>query len=174
MDQATLLREQLEAAHAVMEVTMADVTPEQAAWLPPGRTNPLGPTYAHTVLSEDVWINGTIRGKPLLALTKFAGKAGVSRPPPPPGESWEEWGRLVKIDLEPLRVYARALYKSSTDFIGSLTPKDLDRPVNLSRLGLGSRPVSWVLGNISVAHVHTHCGEAACLKGLQGGRGYPF
>jgi hypothetical protein len=54
MNQATLLREQLEAAHAVMEITMADVTPELAAWIPPGKSNAIGPTYAHTVLSEDV------------------------------------------------------------------------------------------------------------------------
>jgi hypothetical protein len=174
MDQSTLLKEQLEAAHAVMEITMADVTPEQAAWIPPGKTNALGPTYAHTVLSEDFWINGTVRGAPLLALTEFAERAGISEPPPAPGESWEEWGRRVTIDIAPLREYARAVYRNSTEYIASLSEDDLDRAVDLARLGLGSRSVGWVLGNISVAHVHTHCGEAACLKGLQGGKGYPF
>ena len=72
------------------------------------------------------------------------------------------------------RKYAQAVYAASDDFLASLRGKDLDRPVDLSALGLGKSTMLFVIHNGILGNGFTHCGEIACLKGLQGKKGYPF
>jgi hypothetical protein len=110
MDRISLLREQARAAHEFLELTMNDVTPEQAHWTPPGNANPLGATYAHLVMGEDGFVNGLLRESTPLAASTWAGKVGISEPPPPPfpPKPWNEWGRQVRVDLATLRQYAQA------------------------------------------------------------------
>jgi hypothetical protein len=49
----SLLREMMKNVNELLEGTMADVTAEQAHWIPPGVANPIGATYALVVLSSD-------------------------------------------------------------------------------------------------------------------------
>lgn len=72
-----------------------------------------------------------------------------------------------------LRVYAREVYASIDDYLASLRPVDLSRPIDLSGQGLGEQTLAWVLGAGLSGHIWAHLGEISCLKGLQGGRGYP-
>jgi len=58
----SLFREQVKAAHQLVEGTVAKVTPEQAHWSPPGIAIPIGATYAHIVTPEDGTINGMLKG----------------------------------------------------------------------------------------------------------------
>ena len=175
MESTVLIREQMESGHGFLEMTLADVTTEQLGWLPPGKANPLGATFAHLVLGEDFLINGMLRGAAPLAAAAFAGKTGLGEMAPAPGQGdWGEWGRRVKIDLGPLRAYAKAVFGATDVYLGALSPADLDRQIDLSALGLGNHSLAWVLTNGGVGHVYGHMGEIACLKGLQGARGYPF
>jgi hypothetical protein len=177
VDAITLLRQQLSTAHQFLEGTMADVTPEQAHWLPPGLANPLGASYAHVVTSEDMIVNGMVQQAAPLCATSWAGRTGLSEPMPVPGPEWEQygpWARRVRIDLDALRAYAQAVYANSDAYLATLTPDDLDRPMDLSNVGVGQVNLGWVLSNLVVGHVHDLMGEIACLKGLQGVRGYPF
>ena len=54
----SFFREELRAAHQLLEGTIEGVTHEQAHWAPPGIALPIGATYAHVVLSEDATMNG--------------------------------------------------------------------------------------------------------------------
>ncbi len=173
MDAISLLREQCQAAHGFLEETMKDVTPEQAHWLPTGKANPLGATYAHLVMGEDWFVNSLLKGGAPLAATSWAGKAGISEPPPMDA-SWDQWGRRVRVDLNALRQYAQAVYAATDEFLASLTDAALQRPIDLSAFGLGQQTLGWALSNGVAGHAHNHCGEIACLKGLQGMQGYPF
>jgi hypothetical protein len=107
-----LLREQLKAAHQLLEGTMADVTEQEAHWAPPGIAIPLGATYAHIVISEDGTVNGLLKGVAPLFASSWAGKVGVSELPPTPNPNspgfpdWSSWGRRVKVDLAAMRKYA--------------------------------------------------------------------
>jgi hypothetical protein len=89
---------------------------------------------------------------PLFAAT-WAGKTGVSELPPmadpdaPGFPDWSEWGRRVKIDLASLREYAKAVYAGTDEYLASLSDDDLNRPVDLSALGLGERTVGYILIN---------------------------
>lgn len=112
--------------------------------------------------------------------TWSSGKTGLSEPPPPfdpkkPGfPDWSGWARKVKVELPAFRKYAQAVYAATDDFLASLRGKDLDRPVDLTALGLGKSTMLFVINNGMLGNGFTHCGEIACLKGLQGKKGYPF
>ncbi len=173
MDATTLLREQFKVAHGMLEGTMQDVTAEHAHWSPPGKANPLGATYAHVVIGEDVMFNRMVKGAAPLFATTWAGKTGLSEPPPTPDSgSWDEWARSVQIDVPALQGYAKAVYEASDEYLASLSADELARELDLSQLG--KQTVGWFLGNIALSHISHHCGEVACLKGLQGAKGYPF
>ncbi|MEA2572879.1 MAG: hypothetical protein QOH93_177 [Chloroflexia bacterium] len=177
MNPIELLRLQLDFAHQVVEGTMSDVTPEQAHWMPPGIATPLGASYAHVVLSEDLVVNGMLRqGAPLMA-TSWAGRTGLSEPMPMPGPEWvgyAGWNRRVQVDLPAMKEYAQAVYVSTNEYLSGLTPEDLDTPVDLTGLGFGPSTVGWVLSALLIGHVNNIAGEISCLKGLQGAKGYPF
>ena len=175
MDAKTLLREQFKQAHEILEGTMQDVTGEQAQWSPPGKANPLGATYAHALVSEDAMLNGMVKGAAPLFTSAWAGKMGLSEPHPAPDSgAWDQWARTVQVDLGTLREYAKAVYAASDEYVASLNADELARELDLSGFQMGKQTVAWVLGTIMVSHVNIHCGEVACLKGLQGAKGYPF
>jgi hypothetical protein len=172
--------EELQAAHQTLEGTVIGVTQEQAHWLPPGIAHPVGATYAHVILSEDAAINGMFRGQAPLFAGAWAGKTGVSELPPmlnpqkPGFPDWSAWGRRVRVDVEKLRQYASAVYAASEAYLLSLGDGDLNRPIDLSVLGLGPSTLRYVLINGVLGNALTHCGEISCLKGLQSVRGYLF
>ena len=178
MDSITLLRQQLRDTHGLLEETMADVSPEQTHWLPPGTANPLGATYAHAIITEDMFINGILKGTaPMSALPEWAGQTGISEPMPRPGPEWENygpWAHRVQVDLAALRQYAQAVYASSDQYLASLTPEDLDRSIDMGQGELEQHTLAWVLSMFVIVHAANICGEISCLKGLQGARGYPF
>lgn len=179
-DITSWLRELVRDANALLEATMADVTAEQAHWIPPGAAIPIGAHYAHVVLSQDGAINGLLKGGAPLFAAAWAGKTGVSELPPSadPGKpgfpDWSSWSRKVKVDLAEMRKYAKAVYAASDEFLASLLPGDLERPADLSFVGLGESTVGFVIHNAIVGNGFTHCGEISCLKGMQGKRGYPI
>lgn len=79
MQATELLREQLKDVHQYVEVIMADVTPDQAHWHPPGtRVASLGGNYAHIIVSEDLVINTLLKGSAALFASTWAGKTGMS------------------------------------------------------------------------------------------------
>lgn len=176
----SLLRGLVKNVNELLEGTMTDVTAEQAHWIPPGVAIPIGAAYAHVVLSQDGAVNGMFKGGVPLFAAGWAGKTGVSEhpPAPDPGEpgfpDWSGWSRKVKVDLPAMRKYAKAVYAASDDFLATLSPEDLERPVDLTALGLGKSTMGFVITNGIVGNGFTHCGEISCLKGLQGKRGYPL
>ena len=177
MDAIQLLRLQFDFAHQVVEGTMADVTPEQAHWSPPGIATPLGASYAHVILSEDLVVNGMLKQAAPLMASDWAGRTGLSEPMPLPGPGWVDyagWNRRVQVELPALKEYAQAVYASTGEYLSSLTPEDLDTPIDLSGLGFSQSNLGWVLSALVVGHVNNIAGEISCLKGLQGAKGYPF
>ena len=80
MNALSYIRMEIEWAHQLLALTMADVTPEMAQAIPPGIANPLGSIFAHALLAEDGVINGLLKqGAPLFAST-WADKTGVANP----------------------------------------------------------------------------------------------
>lgn len=177
MDAIILLRADLREAHELLEAVMEGVTSEAAHWMPPGRANPVGATYAHVVISEDRIINGMLRHQRSLYDSTWKDKMGLSEPMPASGEEWRgyaDWTRRVKLEINRFREYARAVYAQTDEYLASLTSEDLDRKLELSGVGLGQDTLGWMLSRQVVGHADNIAGEISCLKGLQGLQGYPF
>jgi hypothetical protein len=171
-----LLRSVVSDARKVLDGTMADVTQAQADFTPPGIANPLGATYAHVIWSEDMVVQGMFKGGAPLFASTWAGRTGLSEPMPGP-DTWADygpWTRRVKIDLAALRQYAQAVAAETEGYLASLADDDLDRPLDLSAVGLGQHTVGTAIGLLIANHLGTETGEIAVLKGIQGARGYPF
>ena len=171
MDTLDMLREAVKECYGWLEETMSDVTQEQADWRPPGLANPIGALYAHTVIDVDMVFNMWIRRRSPLIATGWAGRAGLSEPHAPP--PWHDWAARVRVDLEACRRYARAVHGDLDDCLASLSVADLDQGIDMSAAGEGRRTVRQVIFSVAVRHTSCHCGEIACLKGLQGALGYP-
>ncbi|MEX0801305.1 MAG: DinB family protein [Dehalococcoidia bacterium] len=172
---AAFIRGEFDNAHNILNLTIQDVTSEQAHWSPPGKATPVGAQLAHIVTSEDMLVNGFVKGGPPLFATTFAGKTGMSSPPPAPSAGgWADWASSVEIDLGALSEYGKAVFASTDEYVGSLDEAGLERELDLSAFNLGKQSVSWFLSNVLAWHVNAHCGEISCLKGLQGAKGYPF
>lgn len=167
-----LLRGLYKTAYETMEGTMADVTDAMLNWQPQGTANSIGTNYAHVVCGDDGMLNGIVRGSAPLMASSWAGKTGVSEPPPM-GADIHAWGKRAKIDLASLRAYAQAVYAEIDNGLATLSDADLDRQLDLSAMGFGQQPVSWVY-SIMLSNRNWHTGEIACLKGLQGQKGYPI
>ncbi len=171
MDTIEFLREQIQQARGFLDGTLAGVGEERAHAAAPGVLNPIGATFAHLVMGEDGFVNGLIRGGAPMLATSWAGRTGMSEPPPE--GDWHEWAGRVRVNLPALRAYAAAVAEATDAYVASLTPGDLDRAVDLSSLGFGQRTLGWVLGAGVLGHVLSHWGEICALNGLHGGRGFP-
>jgi hypothetical protein len=167
-----LVRQQFRTAHATwLEPTVEGMSSAQAHWRPAGEALPAGAHYAHAVVTEDHLIQGMLRGGAPLAAGDWAGKTGLSEEPP--AGDWSDWARRVQIDLPQLRAYARAVYAATDDWLATLADVDLQRDTDFSAIGAGTQPMSFLV-TIVLLNAVAHCGEIACLKGLQGAKGYPM
>lgn len=166
---AALMRQQYKEARNWFYGTIEGLSNEQLHWRPDGQALPIAAHVAHIVCSEDGVINGMLQNKPPLMAGAWATKTGLSEPPPP-GFEWREWGSRVKVDLAAHRAYADAVFAATDAYIGSLSDADLEPILDLP---LGKYSIASML-TIMQHNVLAHTGEISCLKGLKGGKGYPF
>lgn len=169
MDAVQVLREPVRECHEWLEATMSDVTVEQAHWRPPGVANPICAVYAHVIVGADFAVNTILNGEQPLIVKDWGGKAGLSELMPV--KDWHNWAVRVRMDLGVFRQYARAVYACWDACLASVLPGHLDRVIDLSVWGMGQRTLAQYLA-MQVEHFSGHCGEIACLKGLQGATGY--
>ncbi len=173
MDPISLFKMQIETAHGIVEGTMKGVDAKLCQKLPEGEAHPIGATYGHLVSGEDFLINMALRGgKAPLAMGEWAGKTGLSEPPPGPGGDLLAWAKKVQVDLGQTRKYAQAVYANTTGYVGSLSAAELAEEVEIPGFGKNSR--AYFLNMIAVIHPSNHCGEIAAFKGMNGVKGYPF
>ena len=172
MDVISLLKQQIDMSHEVVDGTIADVTAEQCQECPGGTAHPIGATYAHLTMSEDFIINMIVRGTTPLLMGEWAGKTGVSEPPPAPGGDVFDWANRVQVDIPKTREYAKAVYKNTQDYVATLSDDELAREVDVP--GFGKNSVSFWVSLAAVVHPANHIGEISAMKGIQGAKGYPF
>jgi len=173
MQATALLRHQFREFHQLLEGTLAGVESDRVHEVPAGTANPVGATYAHVVLWEDMGVHGLLQGTLPLSAGTWAGRTGLSEPPPldSPGH-WEEWSRRVRVDLPALRTFAQAVYEATDAYFAALPDDELEREIDLTAMGFGSPVAAWVITNM-LQNVALHCGEVALQKGLRGATGYP-
>ena len=157
-------RTQAHYAFDWLEAIVEDVTSEQALWQPPGRANTIASTYAHIVRNIDEDFNQRLFRRPMLNEGPWLGKTGLIAGV----DDWEQ----SHIDWPALHAYGLAMTSFLYETLDAMTYADLERVADLSTPDIevwhGIDIVRLTVGN----HVRLHGGEIACLKGLQGAKGY--
>jgi len=173
MNIVELLQYALGNAFGILNQVTADVTQEQADWMPPGIANPIGASYWHVISSVDEVMHGWGMGQPPLhqqdgwrerVLT-------VSAPEPERGEDYQAYYRAIRVDVTALHEYAQAVAEATQAWLCTLEPADLERRIETP---IGELTVAEMVETFVIWHINAHCGEISALKGCQGAKGYPF
>lgn len=165
-----LLVAEAQSSYEWLRAIVEDVTAEQALWRPPGRANTIAATYAHIVRNQDEDMNHGFLGQPMLSEGAWSGRTGLPASWSDPDKN--EWEADAQIDWPALRAYGDAVGAWVVEAVGRLTEDDLDR---VAALTTPDRPVWHGIDVVRLTvgrHVWMHGGEIACLKGLQGAKGY--
>ena len=111
MNTIELLQYSLGSAFDILGQVVADLTQEQADWMPPGIANPVGATYWHAVSSTDEIVYKWIREEESLRQ-----KDGwqekvltVSAPEPGHGGDYLAYMQAIRVDIATLHAYTRAV-----------------------------------------------------------------
>jgi hypothetical protein len=171
MNAIEAIRANIRWGNQIVDLVMADVTDEQARWLPPGAAHPVGAIYAHALLAQDGIVNGMLKGRAPRFATDWADRTGLESPQQ---NLTPEWSRGLRPDLAALRQYGQVVIADTEAYLDGLTADDLDRTIDLSAFGLGEPTVGWILNALVAGHLNNMAGEISALKGVQGARGYPF
>lgn len=170
MDSITLLKTAYNASHWWYQGTIDGVTEAQANFLPPGVAHPIGELAAHTLQSEDGMINMLQGQPPLWVRDGWGERLGL----PMVMQQTTEAARAFRCDPSALAEYGKAVYANTDAYFAGLQPADLDREIDLSAMGIGTRKLGEVLTGMVLGNNFAHTGEISALKGMQGLRGYPF
>jgi hypothetical protein len=176
-DLASVLTNAIKQSHWLINATFEEVTDELANRKPPGKSNPLGTAYAHIAHAEDAIVNGLLKGESPLFATSFQGRTGVDRLMPMPGlveGDVDDWLHNSKVEVEPLRAYADAVFSTTEDFVAGADDDTLGREIDLSAVGLGTKAFPDVVTMLIVQHCDNLSGEISAVKGVFGLKGYPF
>jgi hypothetical protein len=166
-----VLVEQSNLAWRWLEETVSDVGSEQANWWPPGTANSVGSTYLHVVINTDVEVSRLLYGAaPLVEQAPWNGDVGQDASYDP--EQFDRWERGATVDWPRLRDYGRNVQADLLRSLADLDDELLDRPIDMTRSGLGMWEGRELVALHGFNHVRIHGGEIAVLKGLQGGIGW--
>jgi hypothetical protein len=158
------LRLQARLSFDWLEAIVEDVTTEQALWQPPGRANSIAATYAHIVRNIDEDINQRMYRRPRLNEGPWLGRTGLD----PDCTDWEQ----PHIDWTALHAYGCAMTSFLYETMEAMTYDDLALTADLSTPDRQRWSGLDVVRLTVSMHVRLHGGEIACLKGLQGRKGY--
>lgn len=171
MNAIELLNYSLSSGFDTLGQVTADLTQDQADWIPPGIANPIGALYWHTISSVDQIVHEWCQGQEPLGQRAGWHKRVLLAGAPAAGQETLEQMQALRVDLPVLHDYARAVAETTQNWVASLEPQDLEREVNLP---FGAFNLAQILATFVIWHVNAHCGELSALKGCQGVRGYPF
>jgi len=171
MNTIEVIQFSLNTAFSILRQVTADLTQEQADWMPPGIANPIGGLYWHTIASTDLIIHKWSMGQaPLSRRDGWQEKVLVESRPE---ESTDQPPQIrdTRVYLPVLHEYAKVISKTAQKWLASLTLEDLERKIDTP---VGELNLAQLLESFVVWHINVHCGEIAALKGCQGATGYPF
>lgn len=171
MNTVEILQYSVKSSFDILQQVTADLTQEQADWVPPGLANPIGATYWHAISSTDYLVHSWGIGRAPLSQTAGWEQRTVVAAAPKKEDERAASLRTVRVDLAAMHEYAEAVISAVSTWLDSLTPKDLERQIDTP---VGELTLAQVMETFATWHISAHCGEISALKGCQGFRGYPF
>ena len=168
METIELIRSIHANMHRNVDMTMKDMTDELFNWAAPGTANTISATFLHFVNVEDNFIHKLIQGKASVWESgNWSQKTGVDKPPSI-GEDWTAFKRR-KTAIQPVMDYKAAVWADTEVYLSGVSEVELDRLVKFAG---GDRSVAEMLV-LAATQSHSHAGEIAALKGVQGVKGLP-
>ena len=169
MDVVEYIRAQVGALRRLSNGALEGLTDEQFNWIPPGSANSIKASLIHLVSGEDMHVQRVLQGKPLLWDSEgWNERIGVMTRPGR-DQGWDDIKERT-LAFGPVLEYAQAVHAATDEYLGRLTPDELERTVEFFIPGAR---VATVLSML-VVHVAGHSGEIAALRGMQGVNGLPF
>lgn len=150
-----------EEVHAVVE----GLAPEQITCRIEGRSNSIGWLVWHLTRIQDLHIAEVVDAEQVWTKQGWVDRCSLPYPPDATGygQTAEEVASFRLTSPELLVGYYDAVHDTTTDFVGSLRARDLDRIVDESwepPVSLGVRLVSVISDDLQ------HVGQAAFIRGL--------
>jgi hypothetical protein len=65
------------------------------------------------------------------------------------------------------------LHAATDVYLSNAPDTELERPMDLSAVGMGTQSAGFVVNNAVIGHAFSRCGEISALKGVQGKKGCP-
>jgi hypothetical protein len=160
-------KETLSLVHDYLEGAFSGVEGETLTHTFPDATiGSIGSIYLHAIASEDWAVQELIQGKPKLIDTGgWFERLGMA-----PGKD-PDWSQ-ANMDLAVIRELAQTVYAATDAYLNSITDADLDKEIDW--FGRATHSAAWVLADVVHAHLGTHAGEIAALKGVMGLQGLPW
>ena len=168
MEHRELLRSQYAFSQDNLEAAIERCSPELLGKTIEGTlTNPIGATYAHTVITQDlVLVRGLMGRRPVFHEGGWGERVGFEIAESPVIS--QEWANSFECDFGALREYAAAVRSTVDGYLESADEDDLQSEIPF---GPTPRPKLWVFGTLGVWHVASHQGEIAALMGLENVQG---
>lgn len=167
MNAVDVTKETLALVHDYLEGAISGCDAETLSRTLPGATvGPIGSIYAHALSSEDWAIQELLQGKPKIVDTgDWFARFGMEPVKDP------DWTK-ANMDLVAFQAYRDAVFKATADYLDSISDADLDKQIDWFRRTTHS--AAWVLADVVQAHVGSHAGEIAALRGVMGQKGLPW
>jgi hypothetical protein len=143
LDAAELLRAQVREVHRELDEGLTEWLRLLAPAAPP-KGSPVVSLYLHAATVEDVTIHSLLRRVAPVYETDWAGKGPA---------------HYSTTDLLPLRAYAQQVFAATDAYLAELDSEDLNRAVDLSRLGQGRPTIAWVVSKFVVLQLAQIFGE---------------
>ena len=160
-------KETLALVHDYLEGAFSGCEGETLTRTFPGATiGSIGSIYLHALASEDWAIQELCQGKPKLVDSgDWFPRLGMTPAKDP------DWS-TANMDLAAMKELAQAVYAATDDYLNSITDADLDKEIPWH--SGQTHTAGWVLADVVHAHLGTHAGEIAALKGVMGLQGLPW
>jgi len=175
MNAIALLKAQTESAHGNLLAIFGGLSEADAHREPGGRAFSPAANFAHAVNIEDLFVNRVFRER---APVWDSMETGFNARLPEITRTWptdhDAWARSLRVDIATATDYAKRVFAETEAWVAGLSEEDLDRPVNLTMIGMAEYPLGLALNMLVISHGQNLAGEMSAGKGVLGLRGYPF
>lgn len=140
---------------------------QELSWRPSCGCNSIGLIVFHMARFEDSTVQARIQGKPeIWESEKWYQKLNLPVSEVGAHYTVEQVNSFSVPELRDLIVYADVVRARTVEYLESMTPDELDKPITMPRSS--ETPIGAVFARV-VGHLSQHVGEISYLRGLQRG-----
>jgi hypothetical protein len=164
------IESELKRLHAMLDASIADLTPEQLHAIPAGnpKANHIAFEMWHYARTEDNIVRFILQNRRPTVWMEGGWAERLGLPPimQGTGMSHEDAQSLRIDDIQMFRGYVDAVWASTANYLSNPDESTFDAPVTVKPLG--EMPAIRALGQVCMTHGFTHLGEIELIRTLLG------